>query len=71
MINLKIISKAKSHPAIKLIRKKKWKNYANKFLLSTNELKELEQNEKNKKEILQNHIKKIPDEAEKIKRKSG
>ncbi len=68
MINLKIISKAKSHPAIKLIRKKKWKNYANKFLLSTNELKELEQNEKNKKEILQNHIKKIPDEAEKIKK---
>lgn len=68
MVNMKISNKIKSSPVLKIVRKKKWKNYANRFLLPLHKLKKIEQNKLTKKEVMQHHLKQIPDEAKKIKK---
>lgn len=65
---MKIISKIKTYSAIKLLRKRKWKRHANRYLLPVYDMNRTNQNNISRKEILQQHLKKFPDEADKIKK---
>ena len=64
---MKIISKIKTYSAIKLLRKRKWKRHANRYLLPVYDMNRMNQNNISKKEILQQHLEKFPDEADKRK----